>query len=62
MRTAKLVSRALVAAGGAGVNAERVYRILKAQGWLLACYTAKSTQAPSAQSDTKGVAETVKRK
>jgi hypothetical protein len=27
------VSRALVAAGGAPVNAKRVYRIMKAQRW-----------------------------
>jgi transposase InsO family protein len=38
------VSRALVAGGGAPVNAKRVYRIMKAQGWLLARYTGKSTR------------------
>lgn len=44
LRTARLVSRALVAGGGAPVNAKRVYRIMKAQGWLLARYTGKSTR------------------
>jgi len=33
-----------VASGGAPVNAKRVYRIMKAQGWLLARYTGKSTR------------------
>ena len=44
LRTTRLVSRALVAAGGAPVNAKRVYRIMKAQRWLLARYTGKSTR------------------
>jgi putative transposase len=43
-RTTRLVSRALAAAGGASVNAKRVYRIMKAQGWLLARHTGKSTR------------------
>jgi putative transposase len=44
VRTARLVSRAAMADGGAAVNAKRVYRIMKAQGWLLARYTGKSTR------------------
>jgi putative transposase len=42
LRTTRLVSRALVASGEAAVNAKRVYRIMKAQGWLLARHTGKS--------------------
>jgi putative transposase len=38
------VNRALLAADGARVNAKRVYRIMKSQGWLLARYTGKSTR------------------
>jgi hypothetical protein len=34
----------MVAAGGAPVNRNRVYRIMKAQGWLLARHTGKSTR------------------
>ena len=44
LRTARLVNRGLVAAGGAPVNAKRVYRIMKARGWLLARHTGKSTR------------------
>jgi putative transposase len=44
LRTTRLVSRSLVADGGARVNAKRVYRIMKAQGWLLARHTGKSTR------------------
>jgi transposase InsO family protein len=44
LRTARVVSRALVAEGGARVNAKRVYRIMKDQGWLLARHTGKSTR------------------
>ncbi len=43
-RTTRLVSRALAADGGAPVNAKRVYRIMKAEGWLLARHTGKSTR------------------
>jgi transposase InsO family protein len=43
-RTTRLVNRALLAGGGARVNAKRVYRIMKAQGWLLARHTGKSTR------------------
>ena len=43
-RTTRLVSRALAADGGAPVNAKRVYRIMRSQGWLLARYTGKSTR------------------
>ena len=38
------MSRRLVADGGTPVNAKRVYRIMKAQGWLLARHTGKSTR------------------
>jgi hypothetical protein len=41
LRTTWLVSRAMVAAGGAPVNRKRVYRIMKSQGWLLARHTGK---------------------
>jgi putative transposase len=44
LRTARLVSRGLVADGAAAVNAKRVYRIMKARGWLLARHTGKSTR------------------
>jgi transposase InsO family protein len=42
LRTTRLVNRAL--SDGARVNAKRVYRIMKAQGWLLARHTGKSTR------------------
>jgi putative transposase len=38
------VSRGLVAGGGTPVNAKRVYRIMKDQGWLLTRHTGKSTR------------------
>jgi len=44
LRTARLVSRGFVAEGAAPVNAKRVYRIMKARGWLLARHTARSTR------------------
>jgi putative transposase len=44
LRTTRLVSRAMVAAGSAPVNRKCVYRIMKAQGWLLARHTGKSTR------------------
>jgi putative transposase len=44
LRTTRLVSRAMAAAGGAPVNRKRVYRIMKVQGWLLARHTGKSTR------------------
>jgi putative transposase len=44
LRTARLVSRRRIADGGTPVNAKRVYRIMKAQGWLLARHTGKSTR------------------
>ena len=44
LRTARVVSRGLVAEGGKPVNAKRVYRIMKAQRWLLARHTGKSTR------------------
>jgi transposase InsO family protein len=44
LRTTRLVRRALLADGSAPVNAKRVYRIMKAQGWLLARHTGKSTR------------------
>jgi putative transposase len=44
VRTARVVSRALVAEGKAPVNAKRVYRIMKAEGLLLARHTGKSTR------------------
>jgi putative transposase len=40
LRTTRLVSRAMAAR----VNRKRVYRIMKAQGWLLARHTGKSTR------------------
>lgn len=43
-RATRLVNRALLASNGARVNAKRVYRIMKAQGWLLARHTGKSTR------------------
>jgi len=44
LRTARVVSRGLVAEGASPVNAKRVYRIMKDQGWLLARHTGKSTR------------------
>jgi putative transposase len=44
LRTARLVSRRRIADGGTPVNAKRVYRIMKAKGWLLARHTGKSTR------------------
>lgn len=44
LRAARVVSRGLVAEGGKPVNAKRVYRIMKAQRWLLARHTGKSTR------------------
>lgn len=43
-RTTAIVNRALVGAGERRVNAKRVYRVMKAQGWLLQRYTGKSTR------------------
>jgi len=43
-RTAAIVNRSLVAAGERRVNAKRIYRVMKAQGWLLQRYTGKSTR------------------
>jgi transposase InsO family protein len=44
LRTTRLVNRALLASDGTRVNAKRVYRIMKAQSWLLARHTGKSTR------------------
>jgi transposase InsO family protein len=43
-RATAVVNRALVAAGERRVNAKRVYRVMKAQGWLLQRHTGKSTR------------------
>jgi len=43
-RTAAVLNRALVATGERRVNAKRIYRVMKAQGWLLQRYTGKSTR------------------
>ena len=43
-RTAAILNRSLVAAGERRVNAKRIYRVMKTQGWLLQRYTGKSTR------------------
>ena len=43
-RTAAILNRSLAAAGERRVNAKRIYRVMKTQGWLLQRYTGKSTR------------------
>ena len=43
-RTAAILNRSLAAAGERRVNAKRIYRVMKTQGWLLQRHTGKSTR------------------
>jgi hypothetical protein len=43
-RATAIVNRSLVAAGERRVDAKRVYRVMKSQGWLLQRYTGKSAR------------------